>query len=197
MAKGGLNNRQRVFVEEYLRCWNASEAVRRAGYKGKPNVRGAQLLANVSIAEAIAHRLSELQMSANEVLVRLTEQARSSMADFVDPRLNKIDLVEAERRGKLHLIKSFRRSTGKTETVAIELYDAQAALVTLGKHLKLFAEETEHKGELVIRYVNDWRNPATDATSRPALGDAAGETVQPVAGGAPVAQDDDVHVDLH
>jgi len=28
-----LSNMQRVFVEEYLSCWNGTEAARRAGYK--------------------------------------------------------------------------------------------------------------------------------------------------------------------
>ncbi len=137
----GLNNRQRVFIEEYLRCWNASEAARRAGYKGRANVRGAQLLANVSISAAIKARLTELQMSADEVLIRFADQARGSMESFIDPDLGRIDLTKAEQAGKLHLIKSFRRSTGKTETVAIELYDAQNALVQIGRTLGMFVDK--------------------------------------------------------
>ena len=138
-----MNNRQRVFIEEYLRCWNASEAARRAGYKGKANVTGARLLANVSISAEISRRLQELQMGTDEVLIRLTRQARGSMADFLDTETSQIDLARAERAGMLDLIKSFKHSTGKVETVSIELYDAQAALALVGRAHKLFVDRTE------------------------------------------------------
>ncbi|MCC7208308.1 MAG: terminase small subunit [Anaerolineae bacterium] len=147
----GLSNKRRVFVEEYLKCWNASEAARRAGYSVKnADVVGARLLVNVGIAEAIARRLSEIQMSTDEVLARLTEQARGSMADFINPETDTIDLVKAQEAGKLHLIKSFSRSIGKTQTTRIELYDAQAALVQIGRARGMFVDKiapTDPSGE--------------------------------------------------
>jgi phage terminase small subunit len=193
-----LSNKQRAFVEHYLICWNASEAARRAGYSRKnADVVGPRLLVNVGISAEIARRLAALQMSADEVLVRLTEHARGSMADFVDPATDQLNLVKAEAAGRLHLIKSFKHTKGQfTDTISIELYDAQNALVNLGKHLKLFGDEVQHSGELLIRYVNDWRNPAADAPSGPTIRDAALAAVQHAEGGTPVAQDDDVHVDL-
>jgi phage terminase small subunit len=142
-----MNNRQRVFVEEYLRCWNASEAARRAGYRGKPNVIGARLLADVSISAEISRRLAELKMGTDEVLVRLAEQARGTMADFLDVKGDRIDLAKAKRAKKLHLIKSFKHSVGKTETTSIELYDAQAALVHIGRAQKLFVDRTEFSAD--------------------------------------------------
>jgi len=183
-----MNNRQRVFVEEYLKCWNASEAARRAGYSEKGLRQTAhKLLTRADISAEITQHLKELQIGADEVLVRLTEQARGSMADFINPKTGTIDLVKAEKAGKLQLIKSFRRSTGKTRMVSVELYDAQAALVQLGKHLKLFSEEVQHTGELTIRYVNNWRNTTADATPGPDVRDETGETVQPAEGGQKVA----------
>ncbi len=41
------------------------------------------MLANASILEAIQARLTELKMSADEVLTRLTAQARGSLEDFL------------------------------------------------------------------------------------------------------------------
>lgn len=77
----GLTNKRRVFVEEYLKCWNATEAARRAGY-GSPNNQGPRLLVNASIQQAIKERLSALQMDADEILAGLTEQARGNLGDF-------------------------------------------------------------------------------------------------------------------
>lgn len=153
----GLNDKQRAFVEQYLICWNASEAARRAGYNGKSNVVGPRLLANVSIQAAIQERLAEFKMSANEVLTRLTDHARGSMAPFirrdVDGDLYGFDLSETQ---PLHLVKkaSVTRRRQKddrdeivtVETVTIELYDAQAALALLGKHHKLFTDRSEISG---------------------------------------------------
>jgi len=78
-----LSAKQQAFVEHYLVTWNASEAARRAGYKTKPNVQGARMLANASISAAVQARLAELKMSADEVLTRLSAQARGSLEDFL------------------------------------------------------------------------------------------------------------------
>jgi phage terminase small subunit len=138
----GLTDKQRAFVEHYLVCWNASEAARRASYTGKANVVGPRLLANVSIQAAIQERLSALAMSADEVLARLTAQARGSMTDFLDDD-GKIDLAQAREHGALHLIKS--RSVTK-DGERIELYDAQNALELLGKYHRLWTDKVEHSG---------------------------------------------------
>src|SRR5262245_59115390 len=78
-----LSPKQQAFVEYYLTTWNGAEAARRAGYNTKPNVQGARMLANASIQAAIQARLAELKMAADEVLTRITEQARGSMGDFL------------------------------------------------------------------------------------------------------------------
>ena len=135
-----LSYKQRVFVEQYLKCWNATEAARLAGYKHS-NVQGPRLLVNVGIQAAIEARLADLTMSANEVLVRLADQARSSMADFVyvtkDGQI-KISLANA---AKLHLIRKI--SLTAEGGLQIELYDAQDALKLIGQHHKLFTQKHE------------------------------------------------------
>lgn len=142
-----LTAKQQAFVEHYLQCWNASRAARLAGYSEKTAYsQGARLLKNVEVQAAISARLDELKMSADEVLLRLADQARATMDDFLDPERKDVDLARAAERGKLHLVKKFSRSTGKVETVSIELYDAQAALVQLGRHHKLFTDRTEIPG---------------------------------------------------
>lgn len=147
-----LQLKQAAFVEHYLRVWNAAEAARLAGYSAKTaRQQGSRLLTNVDIQDHIAERLDELKMSADEVLTRLSDIARGDMRDFVsldkdgEPLLN---LTQAQAAGKLHLIRKVKRTRRvikeMTETtVEIELYDAQAALVTLGKHHRLFADRLE------------------------------------------------------
>lgn len=141
-----LSAKRQAFIEEYLQCWNASEAARRAGYRGKANVVGPQLLANVSVQAAIKARLAEKAMTADEVLMRLAEHARGSMAEFI--RVSEtgtawLDLRAAEKAGKLHLIKSYQEASDKFGA-KLELYDAQAALALLGRAHKLFTDRTEH-----------------------------------------------------
>lgn len=131
--------RQEIFIAEYVRCWNASEAARRAGYNGKSNVAGAQLLANPSIAAEIERRKALLIMAAEEVAVRLTEQAKASYAEYFN-EYGGVDLDRLLKDGKGHLIKKIKPTK---EGLEIEFYDAQAALVQIGKIHKLFVERQE------------------------------------------------------
>lgn len=140
-----LPNKQRAFVEEYLRCWNATEAARRIGY-AHPNMAGPRMILKDSIQEVVRQRVSEIAMSTDEILLRQAEIARSDMGDFLD--INSmgfvIDLAAAKEKGITHLIRKVKQRTtthidengSETEIhqAEIELYDAQAALNTLGKY---------------------------------------------------------------
>jgi len=106
-------------------------------------------LVNVGIQAAIEERLAELKVGADEVLTRLAEHARGSMADFLEIRGNwvKLDVERASQAGVLHLIKKFRQTKQGTE---VELYSAQEALALLGKHHGLFLDKlalTDPSGE--------------------------------------------------
>lgn len=128
-----LTDKQRMFVAEYLKCWNASEAARRAGYSEKTaRVIGPENLSKPAIRAAIEERMKLLSMSADEALARLSEMARADMSDFVDPDTNDIDLARAQGAGKLHLLKKLTHTvSSERETVSIELHDAQSALVQI------------------------------------------------------------------
>jgi hypothetical protein len=121
--------KQQAFVAEYLKCWNASEAARRAGYTGDANTVGPRLLADVGIKAEIDQRKAELLMSADEVMVRLTEQGRAAYAPYIRPdgSVNMADLV---LDGKAHLIKKIKPTKEGNE---IEFYDAQTALAMIAK----------------------------------------------------------------
>lgn len=146
-----LTRKRQAWLEEYLKCWNATEAARRVGF-AHPNAQGPRLLLDVRMQEAIQVRLDELAMSANEVLLRLAEHARGTMEDFteiieLDDKGRStfiVSLSKAKRLGKLGLIKklTYTKDGGYT----IELYDSQAALSLIGKHHGLFKDITEHTG---------------------------------------------------
>ena len=72
----GLTDQQRLFVAEYLKDNNATQAAIRAGYSKKTaNEQGARLLAKVSIAQAIAQQqkasIARTLGSADEVLEQM------------------------------------------------------------------------------------------------------------------------------
>lgn len=154
-----LTNRQRVFVEEYLQCWNATEAATRAGYSPKTaQEQSSRLLSKVIVKRQIERRIGELKATTDEVLLRLASHSRGNMDDFLDGR--HLSLEQARERGKMHLIKKYK-ITSRTdddahvwETAEIELYDAQAATVQLAKILGQFVERIE---------IHDWRKEAADA----------------------------------
>ena len=154
-----LTDRQRAFVVEYVKCWNASEAARRAGYTGDANTVGPRLLANVGVKAQIDAFKAEHIMSAEEAQIALTEQARSDIGDFLtqDGDAVTVDLPKAIAAKKTGLIKKLSqtrttRARGEDDTevtvsTTIELYDKQAALVQVGKVHKLFVERRELTGE--------------------------------------------------
>ena len=159
-----LSAKQQAFVEHYLQCWNASEAARRAGYSEKTaGAIGHENLKKPEIEAAINERVKELKMDTDEILVGLAEHARGTMEDFLNPTLETLDLARAERAGKLHLVRKFSHTVSeKSEHIAIELYDAQAALVQLGRAHSLFTDNVDVKsgGKALKAYVSispdDW-----------------------------------------
>ena len=154
----GFTKKQRVFVEKYLQCWNATEAAKHAGY-AHPNKQGPRLLVNVGISEIIKQRIEEMAMTADEVLIRLGDMARGDIGEFMDIESMSFNLAleKAKELGLTHLIKKIKQRTTITQKkdgdeeenhwIELELHDSQSALVHLGKHHKLFTDKTEITGK--------------------------------------------------
>lgn len=151
-----LNNKQRAFVAEYLRDFNATQAAIRVGYSPKSAYSiGQENLKKPVIADAIKQALSEKAMSADEVLTRLAEHARGDMGDFIDidSMSFSLDLNKAKEKGLTRLIKKVRDRVvmtsnkdgeeTETHTLEIELYDAKSALDTLAKYHGLLVDRTD------------------------------------------------------
>ena len=133
------STKERAWLEEYLVDFNATAAARRVGYKN-PNKLGPRK--KIRFADEISRRLSERAMSGEEVLDRLREQAMGDASDYltIDHNIVMLDLAKMKADGKTHLIKKY--SDTKNGKV-IELYDAQAALVHIGRHHGLFVDRKE------------------------------------------------------
>lgn len=141
---GDLTDKQRAFIDHYFQCgMNATEAAKRAGYSEKTaRQMGAENLSKPVIRAEIDRRLDTAAMPANEVLARIADIARGSMADFLNDA-GEIDLSQARKRDMLHLIKS--RSTTK-DGERIELYSKFDALTLLAKQHGLLVDRTELSG---------------------------------------------------
>ena len=153
-----LTNKQQAFINEYLQCWNGAEAARRAGYSERTAGKQAwQMLQLPAVKTEIEERLEEHTMSANEVLVRLTRQARADIGDYLVVYGGNIDidLVSAKEAHETDVIKKlthrkkiYTDSDGNvTEDIhtQIELHDQQAAAVHLGRHYALFTDRVENR----------------------------------------------------
>lgn len=153
-----LTNKQRIFIAEYLVDLNATRAAIAAGYsENSARVIGCENLTKPDIKQEIDAAIQERLMKADEVLMRLAEHARGDIGDLLTDDGESIDWQKAKKARKTHLVKKVsirteRRTIGddkevETETRSIELYDAQGALVQIGRHHKLFAEKIEVTGK--------------------------------------------------
>lgn len=154
----GLTIKQRLFVDHYIVCMNGTEAARLAGYSGDDYTlanTASQNLRNPYILRELNNRLEHFTMSANEVLIHLTDVARGDIAYALNSA-GGIDPLEAKRRGKSHLIKRFKTKTITSDDeeiheAEVEMYDRMDALKTLAKFHSLLVNKVE---------INDWRSQA-------------------------------------
>lgn len=178
MAIRELTGKQRAWLEAYIsNGYNGTAAARSAGYNGDDRtlaVIAYDNIRNTNIKAELDKRFFELTMSANEVLSRLTAMARADVALFVDDD-GEISVNSDTARQNTYLIKKLRTRKGTTKTgdkwteKEIELHDPQAALVHIGRHLKLFTDRVESDANV---HVDDWR-AGKDADEIAAIEEAA------------------------
>lgn len=153
--------KQRAFIQEYLKDRNATRAAMRTGYSERTAYsQGSRLLKNAEILEEMERIIIERTMPKEDVLTRLSDQARGDIGDFLefDGRDIGLSLSKAKELGLTHLIKKVKQRTtitagGGEETVLeLELYDAQGALELIGKYYSLFVDKTDItlKGQKVL-----------------------------------------------
>lgn len=167
-----LTKKQQVFIYEYLKDFNATQAAIRAGYSKKTaNEIGCENLAKPYLAAEISKEIGKLKMSADEVLTRLADIARGNMADLMDitPTGFTFNLMEYDSDGKkiinpktklikkikqksvMHMSKTDEGEDTETIETELELYSALDALEKLGRVHALFTEKQLLTGDINIR----------------------------------------------
>jgi phage terminase small subunit len=164
-----LSPRQRRFADAYLGAarFNATEAARIAGFKGKRHVlavRGAELLRNPYVRAHLKSCADRAGAGRDEVLALLGRQMRGSMADFLTTEGPvRVDLEAARAGQHLGLVKKLHqkrrkriRGTGANQTgieettIEIELYSAQEAAGLLAKALGLGRPEEQAQKNMYV-----------------------------------------------
>jgi phage terminase small subunit len=146
VAKRKLTNKQKVFIDEYLICFNGAQAARNAGYSKKTIYAiSYENLRKPEIREEIDRRMAEIHMSSAEVLA----EDGFIYFDFSHPdainNLHLIKKIETKRTRRVEG-KGEEAETWEDEWVKVELNDPQRALEMLGKYHKLFVDRKEHSG---------------------------------------------------
>lgn len=146
-----LTQNERSFIANYLRHFDYVKAYEEAGYKKQTpfgTISAArEVLSRPTVMAAIADFLSINIMSREEVLTRLTEQARNTHAQYFTED-GSVDLVTLIQDGKAHLIKSVKPTRYGVE---VEFMDGQKALEMMGRHHKLFTDRIESTEDVVLR----------------------------------------------
>jgi len=141
MSSKKLTKANQVFISEYLKCFNGTEAYSRAYPKAQRDsarANATRLLANDDISDEINARLAEAHMTADEALKLQADIARGDITEFFTPFGN-LDFDKLRESGKGRLVKKIKQKTvtkiGKGEDgedteileTEIELYPADTA----------------------------------------------------------------------
>lgn len=157
-----LSEKQKMFCEEYLVDFNATQAATRAGYSVKTaNEQGSRLLANVSIqshlAKLMAVRTKRVQISQDAVLKELEHIAFDDISNYLDFRTeqqvvgtndgkNVYDyrmIVDMKDSQSIDTRSVQEVSLDNKGTLKFKLYSKDEALTQLGRHLGMFQDKVE------------------------------------------------------
>lgn len=131
-----LGKKHQEFINEYLLCWNQTEAYKRVYPKSSDasaRANAARLIANDSISEAIKKRVDERTMSADENLVRLADFGRSDLGPWLSDG-GEVDIAGMKADNATKFIRKIKRtvrsgtnkdgSTWEVVTGEVDLYSA-------------------------------------------------------------------------
>jgi phage terminase small subunit len=160
---------QTLFVEEYLKDLNATQAAIRAGYaESGARTEGTRLLANADIAEAItaakAERSKQTGIDAAWLLKRLADEADADLNDIYDEAggLRPVkDWPLIWRKGLVGGIKAIEERDEEGNVVGmireVKLSDRVKRLELIGKHIDVqaFREQVAHSGGVTVNVTSE------------------------------------------
>ena len=159
-----LSAKQTLFVSEYLKDLNATQAAIRAGYSEKTaRVIGAENLTKPAIAVAVEKAQEDLgkrnEITQDRVIKELALLGFANMADYMkagrDGAPTALDFGQLTREQTAALqevtFESATENDGDEVTLIrrtkFKLYDKRAALVDIGRHLGMFKERVVLEGD--------------------------------------------------
>lgn len=149
------------FVAFYLANGrNGAKAARDAGYaESGAHVQAHRLLRIAKVSEVLDAYWREVAMSSDEILSILSDQARGTMAPFLEldesTGLVDVNLTSEDARANLHLIKKLKSRSRVMQsqsdsdyvvvdqTIEFELHDAKDAAKVLAKHKGLLTDKLQ------------------------------------------------------
>ena len=162
-----ITQKQFRFVQEYLIDMNGTQAAIRAGYSPKSaRNQGSRLMTNDDILSAINLAISDITMTAKEVLVRLSEIARGDIGEFLEINGTNIEinLEKVKDKDYSKIIKKVKQKRNsyidkqgnivESTVVEIELYDRLDAIEMLGKYHRMFIDHPENSDKGGVPLIN-------------------------------------------
>ncbi len=148
-----LNERQKIFVKEYIIDFNASRACVAAGYaKSSSYTLPYDLLKRDYIRKAIRSeidkRLERIQISQDRVVYELARIAFSDMRNFAQWGPFGVTLKNSKTLTDKDAACIAEISESDTSAVRFKLYDKLKALELLGRHLGMFNDKLELSGQV-------------------------------------------------
>ena len=160
MAKGKrkCTAKQSLFAQEYNVDRNATQAAKRAGYKGNnlDNI-GAQLLRKSWVLEEVNKyqeaRSVRTQITADMVINELAKIAFGSVTDVMEWDSKGVSLVDsknltADQAATISEVSSSETKEGVN--MRLKQHDKKGALELLGRHLGMFKDKIELSGDVSI-----------------------------------------------
>jgi len=171
MAKAKkLTEKQKRFCAEYIIDLNGKQAAIRAKYSLKTaEVQASRLLSNDKVKAYLQtlmdKRAERLDITADRVLEEIahiafddignylayrTEKTQVGINDEGKPILDYRTIVDLKDSSEVDTRSIAEVSTGPNGVFKYKMYCKDNALVSLGKHLKLFTDKVEHSGTIGI-----------------------------------------------
>lgn len=138
----GMTGMQNLFVEEYLRCWSARLAAKKAGY-ANPDNDGWRILRLPYVQAVINERVKAMQMETDEVMVRLTQQARTDIGVFFK-KFGKGVVIDWDKVIEFGYLVKKVTYNAKNKPM-LEFHDPQRALELIAKAKGVFVDRSEVK----------------------------------------------------
>lgn len=157
-----MTNKQKMFCQEYIIDFNATQAAIRAGYSkksarliGHENIT--KLYIQAEINKQIDKRIERVEVRQDRIIYELAKIAFADIGNFVDIDGDKIKIRDLTDLDTSVLSEASETITTAGHKLKIKLYDKIKPLEMLGKHLKMFTDNLNIEGNVRnVLKIKDW-----------------------------------------